>query len=358
MAANSSIHGSRHDDASPSWPDQRVGAFTSVPGLLSSMGADPGRILAMAGLSPDALDRADQRVPYASLGHLLCVAAEQTKCPHFGLLCGEAWQLRDYGFAGEIARNCETVGAALRMFVLYQRLNSGGAMTFLVDHGASADFGYAIYQPEVAGSEHIYASALAGAVNLLRELCGGAWPIQTVLLPHARPAHIAEYRRVFHGSLRFDSDRAALRFPREWLAHPVPGADAAQRRVLEARAQEFGPGAFVDRVVRALRTLLIVGRHSGDDVAQSLALHRRTLNRRLKAHGTSFQAVLDGVRYDFARQLLADGEIPMDEIAMTLGYSGLSSFQRTFRRWSGNTPGRWRNEARAAHLTSSVEVRA
>lgn len=358
MAANLSPPGLRHRDIHRPLPDQRVGAFTCVPRLLSGMGVDPVRVLALAGLAPDALDRSDQRVPYATMGRLLCIAAAEAKCPHFGLLCGEAWHVRDYGFAGEIARNCETLGIALRMFVLYQRLNSGGAMTFMVDQGASADFGYAIYLPEVEGSEHIYASALGGGVNLLRELCGGTSPIQTVLLPHARPAHVAEYRRVFRAGLRFDSDRGALRFSSEWLAHPVPGADAAKRRELEAQAQELGPGDFVDRVVRTLRTLLILGRHSGDDVAQSLALHRRTLNRRLKAHGTSFQDVLDSVRYDFARQLLADGEIPMDEIAMTLGYSGLSSFQRTFRRWSGSTPGRWRNEARATHATSSIEMTA
>lgn len=355
MATNPQVRALDCGTSHPSIPDQRVGAFTGVPALIRSFGGDPVRVLHAAGLDGDALDSADQRIPYASLGRLLGIAARETLCPHFGLASGQAWQLRDIGLAGEIARNCETVGDALRALVLYQRLNSGGGVAFVIDHEASADFGYAIYHPGIENGDQIYAAVLAGGVNMLRELCGGVSPVETVLVPHAKPEWNEAYRRVFRCPVRFDADRAAIRFRSEWLARPVPGASPVRRRELEREAQRLGPGDFVDRVVRSLRTLLIVGRHSGDDVAQMLALHRRTLNRRLRAHGTSFQEVLDAVRYEAARQLLANAEIPMDEIAMTLGYSGLSAFQRTFRRWSGMTPGRWRRDAHAMGPAASSE---
>jgi len=333
-------------------PGQRVGAFTLLPGLVRSLGGDPRAVLDEAAVDPALLDHADNRIPYHSLGRLLAVAARNTRCPYFGLACGRAWQLRDLGLVGEIVRNGETVGDALRALVIYQRLNSGGGLAFLVNHAITADFGYAIYQSDVEGSDQIYAAILAGGFNFLRELCEGSSPVETVLFPHARPPHADEFRRFFRCTLRFDADRAAMRFRADWLKRRVPGASTARRRELEHRALELGPGDFLDRVVRSLRTLLVMGRHSGDDVAQMLALHRRTLNRRLKAEGTSFQELLDGVRFEVARQLLAGGEIPMDEIAMSLGYSGLSAFQRTFRRWSGVTPGHWRRTARHDHAAS------
>jgi AraC-like DNA-binding protein len=78
-----------------------------------------------------------------------------------------------------------------------------------------------------------------------------------------------------------------------------------------------------------------------------LAMHRRTLNRRLKAEGTTFQQVLDNVRFTVARQLLSGSDVPLDDVAATLGYAGVNPFMRTFRRWTGTTPGRWRHEAAA-----------
>lgn len=347
--SRSTFSDSRHHLA-----DQRVGGFATVPRLVASMGADPGAVLAEAGLDASALDDPGHRIPYVALGRVLKVAAQHTRCPYFGLVCGQQWQFRDLGLIGEIALNCATVGEALRTFTVYQRLNSGGGIAYLIDHHVAADFGYAIYLPGVEGSEQIYGAALASGCNYLRELCGGASPVDTILLPHARPARADEYRRILRRMPRFDADRAVLRFRSEWLAHRISGADGARRAALEDQALALGPGDFLDRVVRSLRTLLIMGRHSGDDVARLLALHRRTLNRRLKALGTSFQAVLDGVRFEMAQQFLSDGEIPMEEIALVLGYSGLSAFQRTFRRWSGQTPGKWRRDslhgARATHV--------
>jgi AraC-like DNA-binding protein len=51
------------------------------------------------------------------------------------------------------------------------------------------------------------------------------------------------------------------------------------------------------------------------------------------------------VRYSVACELLSVPEISLDDVAATLGYAGVSPFMRTFHRWAGTTPGRWRREA-------------
>lgn len=326
-------------------PTQRVGAFTLLPGLVRGLGGDPHAVLSEAGVAAGTLDHPDNRIAYRSHGRLLVAAARQTGCAHFALACGRTWQLQHLGLLGEIVRNGETVGDALRMLTVYHRLNASGGTAFLVDHEVAADLGYAIYAPDIEGADQIYLAVLAAGFNYLHELCDGASPVESLLLPFAAPPYAGEVRRFFRCAVHFDADRAALRFRSAWLRHRVPGANAELRRALEQQALAFAPGDFLDRVERALRTLLVMGRHSGDDVAQSLALHRRTLNRRLEAQGTSFQEVLDRVRFEVARQLLASGDIPMDEISVALGYGSLSAFQRTFRRWSGETPGRWRRQA-------------
>jgi AraC-like DNA-binding protein len=116
-------------------------------------------------------------------------------------------------------------------------------------------------------------------------------------------------------------------------------------RAAQQRAAQAGAGPLVQQVYRALRVLLLTGKSSGDDLAGMLSMHRRTLNRRLRAEGMTIQQVLDETRFAVARELLAGSRVSLDDVAATLGYSGVSAFMRTFRRWSGTTPGRWRREA-------------
>ena len=110
--------------------------------------------------------------------------------------------------------------------------------------------------------------------------------------------------------------------------------------------EAHGAGDLSTQLRRVLRRLLISGACQQETclehVAKLFAIHRRTLNRRLRAQGTSFKALIDETRYDIARQLLRDTRLPVAEIAAALDYSECSAFDRAFRRWSGASPSAWR----------------
>jgi AraC-like DNA-binding protein len=324
---------------------QRVGGFTAVPAIIRQLGADPISIFADVGLAPDCFDRPEQRIPYAAMGALFQEAARRTGCAHFGLLCGRVWHLSDLGLVGEIVRNSPTVGRALQTLTVYQHINSEGGLAFFLPRDSVVDLGYAIYHPAVAGAPEIYDTLMAGGCNFMRELCGVGWTPSEVFFPHSRPLDLNPYQRFFRASLRFDSEFCALRFPLHWLDRPVPGADPGRLRIAGREADEAGHGQLLQQVSRALRVVLLHGKSSGNDVAQMLAMHRRTLNRRLKAQDATFQLVLDQVRFEVAQQLLADTQVAIDDVAAALGYASVSPFMRSFRRWSGTTPGRWRHTA-------------
>jgi AraC-like DNA-binding protein len=332
---------------------QRVGGFTAIPALIRQLGVDPVRILADIGLAPDALNRGEQRIPYAAMGALLLEGAKRTGCSHFGLLCGRAWHVSDLGLVGELVRNSPTVGDALRTLAVYQHLNSGGGLAFLLQRSGVVDLGYAIYAPGVSGASQIYDTLMAAGCNFMRELCGNGWAPSEVFFPHAKPVDAGPHRRLFMAPLRFDAEFCALRFPEHWLDRLVPRADAARFKIAEDEADVIGRGELMQQVYRALRLLLLSGKCSGDDVAQVLAMHRRTLNRRLKTRGATFQEVLDQVRFDVARELLIDTKVVIDDIAGALGYAGVSPFMRSFRRWSGTTPARWRRAGGLSKVAAS-----
>jgi len=82
-------------------------------------------------------------------------------------------------------------------------------------------------------------------------------------------------------------------------------------------------------------------------VAKQLGLTVRSLQRRLKDAGTSFQAAREDVRRTLAQRYLDDG-LAIAEISFLLGFSEPSAFFRAFKRWTGLTPLERRAERRAA----------
>jgi AraC-like DNA-binding protein len=334
---------------------QRVGAFVALPRLIRELGGDPVAILDEAGLDAADLATPDSRIPYPVFVDMLERAAERTGCPHFGLLAGRMWRLSDLGLVGELVRHSSTVGRALEALTVHQHLNGEGGVAFLLRRGDYVDLGYAIYHPATPGTAvQMYDATLAAAMNILAELCGPAWKPYEVFFPHGRPHDIAQHRALFKIVPRFDAEHCALRFRAGDLDLPVAGADPSVRLRAEQRARAAGSPDFMQRVYRGMRLLMLDNRHSGDDLAHLLAMHRRTLNRRLRAEGTTFRHVLDDVRFEVARDFLANSEVHLDDIAAAIGYAAVTPFMRTFRRWSGTTPGRWRREARAARIEEAA----
>ena len=74
-------------------------------------------------------------------------------------------------------------------------------------------------------------------------------------------------------------------------------------------------------------------------MAGDLGFSARTLIRKLKQEGVSFQQILDEVRMERAAWYLRETPYPIEEIAERLGYADTTNFSRTCRRWFGAKPG-------------------
>jgi AraC-like DNA-binding protein len=104
-----------------------------------------------------------------------------------------------------------------------------------------------------------------------------------------------------------------------------------------------------DQVRRMVEHAIRPGRSttmpSGDDVAARLSVSPQTLRRWLASYGTSLREVRDAVLRDAAIMSLVDGDEPIGDLALRLGFSEPSAFTRAFRRWTGNPPSAYRAAA-------------
>ncbi|QSQ23262.1 helix-turn-helix transcriptional regulator [Pyxidicoccus parkwayensis] len=68
----------------------------------------------------------------------------------------------------------------------------------------------------------------------------------------------------------------------------------------------------------------------------------RGLRRRLQAEGRTFREVVEALRLEKARHLLAEDSLNVAGIAQRVGYSDARALRRAFQRWTGMSPGRYR----------------
>lgn len=329
----------------------RVGPLMGLPALVRELGRDPGPIFAAVGFSPAQFADPDEEIPFVPASRLLARCVEATGCDHLGLLLGERTDPSSLGVAGFMLRTAPDVGTALRGLVRHLDLHDRGGVVTLVSKEQQTSLSYAIYLSGVEAADQIYDLSMAVVCKIMRGLCGAKWKPTEVLLPRRRPREPEPYRRFFRTPLRFDADHTAVVFPTRWLDHPIASADPLLHRHLEQEADELHAHrqtSFASGVRRLLRKSLASGKIAVTDIAKQLHMHERTLNRRLQEEGTSFRRELEEIRYQVARQLLADSRIPLAKIATALDYADATAFSRAFKRWSGSTPAQWRGRHMAS----------
>lgn len=93
--------------------------------------------------------------------------------------------------------------------------------------------------------------------------------------------------------------------------------------------------SYGKRVRSSLVELLPRGEAAIEDVAKSLGISKRTLQRKLKAENTNFQQQLNATREMLAKNYLLNTTMTIDDIAFLLAYQETNSFLRAFNTWTG-----------------------
>jgi AraC-like DNA-binding protein len=330
---------------------QRSGPFIGIPALLAEFGVTTDSVTHNLALPEDIFTRADSPLPYAVASQLLDRCVTATGCPHFGLLLGARSDETVLGVAGAWLRRAPDLGSALSGFVALQHSNSRGASTYLHPVGSDVLFGYGIYDRQAIARDQVYALALAVTLNVVRSITGREDRLRRVLFPFRQPDDVGPFVQFFRAPLLFNQVQCAIVMPADALLDPVfPGAaedfEPWLRKAVGLAPAAHGP--WKARVLHALRPLLLRGLGRAPDVARHLGISARSLNRYLEQEGTSFQALLDNVRFTTASELLALTDLSIAEISDAVSFVNHSALVAAFHRWSGMTPSEWRRRGKPA----------
>lgn len=325
---------------------QRAGVFAELPAVLSEAGIDPREVFDGTGISLADL-RHSTRVPLASILSTFHAAALRLGCPHVGLIVGARFTFEIHGPIGRLMRSAETLEQAIFDFVTWQQGYSTAAVVYFNKAGDGAAFGYGAYDRTSPGSRQLYDCVMAVACRMISDLTQDRVRPVEVLLSQRRPDDVQPYLKHLKGRISFDQPQACVILDRDALRTPLASHDPLAHREaldeLEALASRVIPNTST-RVAHQLKPLLHIGDPELGAVAAALNLHPRTLRRRLKAEGVTFEAIRDKVRFTLARELLDMTDLPIGAIGDAVAFSTHGAFLAAFRRWTGMTPSAWRKE--------------
>lgn len=327
--------------------------------LLARLGAERGvpvqTSLRGTGIEPHTLHdpraEVDAAQELAVIANLLDALGE---APGLGLLAGARYHVTTYGIWGFALISSATLRSAVDVGLRHVDLTfalcriqarvTAGEILLVLDAG----------DVPPALRRFVIERDAAAIHTLGREIYGSLAPTRRVSLAFPAPQDdaLSSLSAVLGITPTFGAPENAVAFDAALLDEPLPQASeltsalavAQCRDLLNRRRARTGLAGQVREALFAR----LADPLSADEVAASLHVSGRTLQRRLAEEGTSFRELLNEVRERSAEELLVADGLPVADVARRLGYVEISSFSQAFRRWKGVGPRQFRKHAQAA----------
>ena len=331
----------RLDD--PVAPQPAAGGWVSARLLrtamqfLASRGLDPADALQAAGMEIHLLHDLDGQVPLLQVERLLVVVRRQLALSSLGIEMARSGCPASFEVLGHLFMASSTLGGLLETIVRYNGLMSHFGWTELRHGpgtvtlsrrapGRGAD--------PAARGRRVRDGCLPGALSMV--LAPRLPPAVTVRLRHedGDPAVHDELRRFFGCPVHLGQPENAIVLPAAWMKIRLPHGDDELSLLLHQRAQcllashSRRPCVVAQACQHIAQAMKSKGPPSRTAVARRMGCSESTLHRRLRAQGTSFQALVDEQRLSLAQQSLADGAPRVSEISQQLGFSSPQVFSR------------------------------
>lgn len=203
---------------------------------------------------------------------------------------------------------------------------------------------------------HGESSVLFMMGRFLSWLTGQDLPLLEVEIAAPRPENAAKYRELFGCPVQFNGDRHALWLKAECLDWPIVQNEQSLREFLRSapypmmtRRNTSGQTSLSERIKALLGHDFSRALPGAEQIADMLNMSTRTLHRRLKQENTSYQRIKDECRHQAALTYIAQPELTISAVAMLMGFQDASAFHRSFKKWTGCSPGDYRRRELARH---------
>jgi AraC-like DNA-binding protein len=317
--------------------------------LVRELGGDPESFLSRFGIPSGIEHEEDAFISFDAYVRMLEISADDLRCPDFGLRLSR-WQGLDIlGPIAVIARNAQTLLGGLEAIARYLYVHSPALKLTLVPRTAETGlrFIYGWSEPGLPDVVQGYELSLGIVVRIIRLLGGPEARPTAISFTHEQQGSADAYTEALGCPVRFRQAWCGFELAPRLADRRIESADPETRRIA-AKYLEFQylprTTSLSERVAELIRRLLPTGECSVDAIASHLAMHPRTLYRRLATEGWRCHDLIERERRAQAAKYLAEPGLRLNQIAGLLGYAEQSALNRSCRRWFGKTPRQYQGD--------------
>ncbi|NVK57457.1 MAG: AraC family transcriptional regulator [Alteromonadaceae bacterium] len=309
---------------------------------------DVASMLKTIDVSEDIFDQPELRVKTEKLATFQNLIWQALQDESMGL-AAHPLPAGSYFMMGRLTVNQPTLHKALNLAVRFYAMVTKAFKIKLTVEGETAFLDFTLCSPE-RDPHHMFAELLLLAMHRYASwLIADSLPIIECHFDYPPPAHITEYSYLFPGGHTFDSHKLGFAFPAKYLKRAVQQNDASLKLFMKRCPREIFQRYEADyslstELQRLLWKNLKGGVPSIDSAAAMMNMTKRTMMRKLKSEGTSYQQLKDQVRLDKAVTLLTKYNLPINQISESVGFSEPAVFTRAFLNWTGVCPSQYREK--------------
>ena len=313
--------------------------------LLEAGGYAVEDVLGAAEIPRFALEEPSFRILLAQELAFTRLALDRVADPRASLEVGRRFHLSMFGVLGLAAACAGSLRESFQLFLSYPALVWG---LIEITLWRQRDDEYIAFESGDVVAElgdYFIERDMAALLTLFRNILGPEVTPSAIKLRRRQPREASAYRSFFGCAVTFDADANEMHLDRSvWNAAPLQ-ANEMSRRFFENQCRRLSetmqaPFRYTDIVRNRLRHATPIP--SLPELAETLHLTTRTLQRRLAAENNGFTTVLREVREARARELLRQPSLHVEEIAYRLGFREADAFSRAFRSWTGRSPSDFR----------------
>ena len=317
--------------------------FALLIGALAVQGADTARLLKRARLDAARFEDTAGVLQPAEVEAFLAAAHHVTGRTDLGFETGRLIKLNSHDILGYGMLSCRDLDHLLRLTSRYYHVINP---LFSMRYRRTSAGGEAVFNPLVCmplRTMHFVMEAIAVSVqNQIMMLLGPAATGFDIRMGMPAPAHLARYGQLLPARFHFDEGAVpavTLQIGDDALRIALPMASGQVVEQIEAqlatsKRRPMPHGGWGEYITMLLRET--VGQQlTLDDIARRMNISARTIDRNLKKERLQFRELSQQVRFDRARDLLAEPGVTVSNVAEQLGFSDAANFARAFRRRSG-----------------------
>lgn len=312
----------------------------------AEQGLDFDELIGITGKSTAELSAEDCKLENGVYDKLLAHITAKSGNAHIGLQSASAMGLEASGIVGQISQNAQTVKQALEYCCQFANLGCSSLPMAL--HSAAQGYKLeivpnALWQQTAPESvRQTTEGMMAFTIKQFNLLTLQENHPEKIAFIWAQPTDTSAYDRWFKCPIEYGADALAIYLSKASVERKITTSNYQLLQLLVQHAHERMAAFPSENEVDMIKRVVVkMANPQFPDIGETAAYFnwsQRTFQRRLHALGYTYRKLVEDTKKELAQVHLRNDQLSFKELAYLLGYAEVSAFNRSFKKWFGQTP--------------------